>query len=324
MTENSSGAAVGGDVVLAQWSASEVESLGTRRAVAALEEVLRQGFDPADDIARTTTPLARGEFLVMPSQSAQWVGLKLITVAPGNGRLGLPRIQGVYTLFDADTLSPRAIIDGAALTALRTPAVSMLALRPLAARAVAPLHVVVIGAGPQARRHASAIDAIAGDAPGIAEISLVSRRPGSPELMNDGLRGVRVVGSDALGGLLPRADVVVCATTAREPIFDGRLIADGALVIAVGSHEPDSRELDSALMARAQILVEDRTTALREAGDVMIPVAEGVLVPDSLVRIADIVTDRVELARRVPIVFKTTGMSWEDLALATALFAARS
>ena len=75
--------------------------------------------------------------------------------------------------------------------------------------------------------------------------------------------------------MLRAADVVVCATTARTPLFDSTLLTDDVIVIAIGSHEPDARELDGALMGRAQVVVEDVATALRECGDVVLAIADG-------------------------------------------------
>ena len=117
--------------------------------------------------------------------------------------------------------------------------------------------------------------------------------------------------------------MVVCATTARHPLFDGTLVADDACVVAVGSHEPDARELDAGLMARAQVVVEDRAVALREAGDVIMAVDETLLDPFSLVPLRDILRGELAVDRERPRVFKSSGMSWEDLVVAAAVFGAR-
>src|SRR5262249_27966121 len=96
-------------------------------AVAAIEAALRDGLDPAAGVARSSVPLPAGELLLMPAWSASHAGVKLAAVAPGNAALGLPRINAVYVLFDGATLRPTAVLDGAALTTLRTPAVSVAA-----------------------------------------------------------------------------------------------------------------------------------------------------------------------------------------------------
>jgi ornithine cyclodeaminase len=110
------------------------------------------------------------------------------------------------------------------------------------------------------------------------------------------------------------ADVICCCTTAREPLFDGALVADHATVVAIGSHEPDAREVDDALARRATVVVESRASALREAGDVI-----AAAIPEGeLVTLADVVRDRRIDGGR-PRLFKSTGMAWEDAVVAAAL-----
>ncbi|MFT4307283.1 MAG: ornithine cyclodeaminase family protein [Microbacterium sp.] len=291
-----------------------VAAVGGPEAVAALERTLLDGFDPARDLRRVSVPLSAGELLLMPSQTPEWTGVKLITVAPSNVERGAPRIQGVYVLFDTSTLTPVVTTDGAALTSLRTPAVSMLAIRRQLQRASRPQHVVIAGTGPQAVRHAQAIAEFAAIADvELADVALLSRSP--REVATDGVDSRVVAYADA-APLLSGAQIIVCTTTARTPIFDGALVQDGAMVVAVGSHEPTARELDANLMGRAQVFVEDRATALREAGDVVLAVAEGTLTADMLVPIGDLVRGAVPLATDRPVVFKTVGMSWQDLAIA--------
>jgi ornithine cyclodeaminase len=136
----------------------------------------------------------------------------------------------------------------------------------------------------------------------------------------DGAQVVRL-GTLASDDALRTADVVVCATSAREPLFDAGLIADAAVVIAVGSHEPDARELPAALCARATVVVEDPDAALREAGDVVLAITDGALRADDLVPMRDVVTAAVRPDPARPLVFKSTGMSWEDLVVAEAVLA---
>ena len=90
---------------------------------------------------------------------------------------------------------------------------------------------------------------------------------------------------------------------------------------AVGSHEPDARELDAALLGRATVVVEDVATALREAGDVVLAIAEGTLTAADLVPVRDVVTGTRTLATDRPVVVKTVGMSWQDLVVAEAVLA---
>ncbi len=134
-------------------SAEEVgRRLDSTAAADALEAALLAGLDPESDPPRTTVGLDRGELLVMPSAAGGRAAVKLVTVG------GEPRIQGVCVVFDAETLAPAAVIDGIALTNLRTPAVSALAVRRLAIPDARRL--LVFGRGPQARAHAEALSAV--------------------------------------------------------------------------------------------------------------------------------------------------------------------
>src|SRR5262249_34134717 len=101
-------------------------------AVRLLEEALKGGLDPEDTPARTGVDFPSGQLLMMPAVAGGYAGLKAVTIAPANPARGLPRIQGTYLLFTADTLTPLATLDGIALTSLRTPAVSALAAAHLA------------------------------------------------------------------------------------------------------------------------------------------------------------------------------------------------
>jgi ornithine cyclodeaminase len=117
---------------------------------------------------------------------------------------------------------------------------------------------------------------------------------------------------------LRSADVVVCATSARSPVFDPALLRDDAVVVAVGSHERDRRELDGELVGRSQVVVEDVATALREAGDVVMAIEEGHMDAAGLVPLAEMVRGAASVDRTRPRVFKSVGMGWEDLVVAAA------
>ncbi|MFG3344057.1 ornithine cyclodeaminase family protein [Streptomyces sp. NPDC048018] len=291
-------------------------------AVEALADALRAGLDPEAGPPRTALTVPAGELLLMPAASGSWAGVKIAGVAPGNPARGLPRITGSYLLLDGPTLRPVALLDGAALTTLRTPAVSALAIRHLTP-AASPLRLVLFGSGPQAYAHLEAVLAVRS----VAETVVVARNPERARRLAAHARALGVArartGSprDVSG-----ADLVVCCTTARTPLFDGGLVAPGATVVAVGSHEPDARETDTALVRRSAVYVESRAAALREAGDLLMPLAEGAVGPDHIAgTLADLV-DRPEGAGpadpAAPRLFKSVGMAWEDLAVAVAAYRA--
>jgi ornithine cyclodeaminase len=262
--------------------------LGGAVAVDALEAALRAGLDPEADPPRGLLPLDRGELLVMPSAAGGRPVVKLVTVG------GTPRVQGVCVVFDGDTLAPVALVDGIAVTNVRTAAVSALAVRHLAVADARRL--LVFGRGPQAVAHVAAIRAVRP----IEHVDLLGRDAGE--------------GVDAL---VSAADVICCCTTARDPLFDGSLVAGHATVVAIGSHEPTARETDDALAARATIVVESRASALREAGDVILALASGAMTEDRLLTLGELV--RGARPGPGPRLFKSTGMAWEDAVVAGAL-----
>lgn len=291
-------------------------ALSPAAAVEAIADTLMSGFDPTTDIPRTTAHLTHGHFLLMPTEAGTVAGIKVATVAPDNPERGLPRILASYLLYDAETLALEAILDGTALTTLRTPAVSIAAVRPLLSRFSHPLRVVIFGAGPQAIGHVDTLAAVR-DEP-LAAVTFLLR---TPEKAGSAIRErgtVDAIGSAEAAEALAEADVVICATSARSPLFQGDQVAASAIVIAVGSHEPDARELDTSLMGRAAIVVEDPATALREAGDVILARAEGALSAAELIPMKDIVMGTVTPPVGRPVVFKSVGMSWQDLVIANA------
>nr|WSX49266.1 ornithine cyclodeaminase family protein [Streptomyces sp. NBC_00974] len=310
--------------MIRQFSAAETAGLLTPAAAAdALAGALRAGLDPEACPPRSALPVpGGGELLLMPAATRAYAGVKIAGVAPGNPARGLPRITGSYLLLDGPTLQPLAVFDGAELTALRTPAVSALALRHLLP-AGRPLRMLLFGAGPQAYGHLEAVLAMRQ----LAEVVVVTRDPRSARKLAEHARGLGVAARPGAAAEVADADLVICCTTAREPLFDGRLIAPGATVVAVGSHEPDAREVDTALVRRAAVYVESRAAALREAGDLLVPEAEGAIGAGHIsATLADLVSGRTAggagAAASSPQLFKSVGMAWEDLAVAVALFEA--
>ncbi|MFJ2933041.1 ornithine cyclodeaminase family protein [Streptomyces sp. NPDC087219] len=302
-------------------AATMARLMGPAAVTDVLADVLRAGLDPDAGPPRTAVPVPAGELLLMPAAFGSYAGVKVAGVAPGNPARGLPRITGSYLLLDGAGLRPLALLDGAALTELRTPAVSALAVRHLTP-ADRPLRLVLFGAGPQAYGHLEAVLAVRE----VAEAVVVAREPVGGRALAGYARTLGVLARTGTPDEVARADLVVCCTTAREPLFDGTLVAPGATVVAVGSHEPTARETDTALVVRSEVYVEARTAALREAGDLLVPIAEGAIGADHIAGdLADLVTGRGAPAAGRPRLFKSVGMAWEDLAVATALYeAARS
>ncbi|MGV2852919.1 ornithine cyclodeaminase family protein [Glutamicibacter sp. AGC13] len=297
------------------WYTSEqvAEAVSPDRARELLENALRDGFDPATDPDRTGVAAGSGEMLLMPSTIGEWSGIKVATVAPDNPGKGLPRIQANYILMDAETLSTQALLEGAMLTALRTPATSAVAAKHLAPSG--PCTLMVFGTGPQAWGHIEAMSEIRE----ITEVIISARNRERVDALVAKANDFGLAARAGEAGDVANAQLVVCATSASEPLFDGSLVQPGACVIAMGSHVPESRELDAELVGRSLVVVEDIATALREAGDVIQAIAEGTLLADDLATIANLVQGQFTRCDDRPNIFKGTGMSWQDLVVAVGV-----
>lgn len=302
-------------------SGDDVAEIPIRNAVDALETALRGGLDPEQDTPRSRVTTQAGELLVMPSTQGTFSGVKLLSSTPDNPRHGLPLIQGAFILFEGPEQRAAAIIDGVALTNLRTPAVSALAVRHLLpGKGAGPLRLTVFGTGPQARGHAEAMLALHE----ISEVSLVGRDSArrdrlAAHLADTGVP-VRVSGPDASAAAVAQADIICCCTSAPAPLFDGTLVKADAVVVAIGSHSPRMREVDDRLVNRASVVVESRASALREAGDVVIPLAAGVVREEDLYALRDVVTGSAQLSTGGPRLFKGTGMPWQDLVVGAEIY----
>ena len=299
------------------------EELRARLPMVAAIDVLETAFrtlDPGTGPLRTSLETPAGSLLMMPAFGEAGVGVKLVTLTSSNPGRGLPYIQAGYVLFDTVTQSPEAVLDGTALTALRTAAVSGLATRHLAREDATRL--VVFGAGVQARAHLEAMCAVRP----VTELVVVSRSAGpAGSLVQAGLeRGLAARAGSP--GSVAEADLICTCTTSGEPLFDGSLLASGVHVNAVGSHRPDARELDTETVRRGRVVVETREVALAEAGELAIPIAEGAIGR------AHVVADLAATVRGAGVrrstddltVFKSVGMAFEDLIVARAIVDAPS
>lgn len=304
---------------LAYYPASEIYSrVDPTLAVFEVENALRSGLDVEGDIPRVPVPLESGEFLLMPAELGGSAGIKVTTVAPDNTSRSLPKIQGLFLLFDSETLAPRAVLDGAALTSIRTPAVSGVAAKHLlASDPQGPKsqidHLFVIGSGPQAESHIKTFHAIFS----VLRTTVRARSQERLRVMRDRLadRAAITVNIDA-SRETPDADVIVCATSSLTPVLESA--RDDAVIIAIGAHGPDARELGSELVKRSDIVVESRRAALRESGNILHagPVSDW---EGKLVNISELVNHGIPRTPGRPAVFSGVGMSWEDLVIGSLI-----
>jgi alanine dehydrogenase len=229
---------------------------------------------------------------------------------------GLPLTLGVVVLNDAATGAPLAVMDSAMVTGLRTAAASALSVRALA-RPNAGV-IAIIGVGLQAGTHLQAIARVRD----LAEVRVVGRSSDSARSFADRFKAIIKSPIRALRSAeeaVKGADIVVLATTAAEPIVRYEWFAPGAHLCAVGSHAPTKREIDSATIGNAQLVtVDTRAGALAEAGDLQIPIAEGVISAERIVELGEVLLG-VKPGRQSPddlTVYKSVGMAAMDAAAA--------
>lgn len=254
--------------------------------------------------------------LVMPAwEIGRAIGVKIVTVFPDNGAKDLPAVQGAYLLLDGKTGVPQALIDGPALTKRRTAAASALAASYLARPDATRLLVVGTGAlAPELiEAHCAVlpIRQVLVWGRSLDKARKVAARFHRPKF--------RIEATDDLEGAVRGADVISCATLAREPLIDGSWLQPGQHLDLVGGFTPEMREADDTCIRRARIFVDTREGACKEAGDIVQPREAGLLRDD------DIAGDLYDLTRGERAgrrfydqitLFKSVGTALEDLCAA--------
>ena len=243
------------------------------------------------------------------------LGVKILTVFPGNHAAGIESHQGFVLLFEPDHGTPAALIDAIAITAIRTAAVSGLATRLLANPGAHDL--AILGSGTQARSHLAAMRA-------VRRIDRV--RAWSPHqerlesfVADSATEGVEVEAAPSAREAVAGADIICTVTAAHEPILEGAWLAEGSHVNAVGSSQPIYRELDSEAVRRSRLFVDRRESTVNEAGDYLIPLKEGAIGEDHIVAEIGEVAAGLADGRRSEqeiTLFKSLGLAIEDLAAA--------
>jgi ornithine cyclodeaminase len=289
--------------------------------------------DCIDVMARAFAALARGE-ATMPLRQILWLpekagalglmpahlsglgalGLKAVTFFPRNEGTDIDSHQGTVLLFETGRGRLLALLDATSLTAIRTAAVSGLATRLLAREDAAEL--AMIGSGVEARTHLEAMLAVRRlRRVRVASLSLARARAYAER---EGARhGVEIVPCATVEEAVRGADIVCTVTSAREPVVRGEWLSPGAHVNAVGSSVATARELDSETIVRSRFFVDHTAAALAEAGDFLIPLANGEIERSHLVGdLGQLVTGEVS-GRTSPAdvtVFKSVGLAIEDVA----------
>jgi ornithine cyclodeaminase/alanine dehydrogenase-like protein (mu-crystallin family) len=236
-----------------------------------------------------------------------YYALKEVCVFPGNPARGLDTHLGAVILHSGTTGEPLAVMNASAITAIRTAAVSALATRLLAREDASVL--AILGAGVQARSHLEAIPLVRN----IREVRVYSR--------SRGLDGIPMAPSaeEAVRG----ADIIVTATSSREPVLRREWIADGAHINAVGSSVATARELDGAAVAASTLFVDRRESTVNESGDYLFALREGAIREDHIRgELGDVLLGKLagRTSRDEITLFKSLGLAVEDLASAAFLY----
>jgi alanine dehydrogenase len=268
------------------------------------------------------TPDRRGILGLMPGYlaPAKALGIKVLTIFPANEGTAVDSHQGAVLLFEEERGILIAILDATAVTGIRTAAVSGLATELLALPDAGDL--AVLGAGTQALTHVEAMLAVRP----IRRIRVWNRTEERgrrlAELIQDRFR-TRVELCGSIEAAVDGADLICTTTAAREPILRNEWVRPGAHLNVVGSSIARSREVDSALMARARLFVDARESALKEPGDILIPLAEGAISADHIVaELGELVAGVRSWQRNADEVtlFKSQGIAIEDIASARYVY----
>ena len=254
--------------------------------------------------------------LLMPAWSEAALGVKIVTVMPGNAARGVGSVQATYVLLERDSGEVKALLDGEALTLRRTAAASALAARHLARGDASRLLIVGSGrlAGWMARAHVAL-------RPALGQVLVWGRRAEAAEELARELRaeGLPARAAGDLEAAVRAADIISCATTATEPIVRGAWLAPGTHLDLVGGFRRDMREVDDDAVAAASLFVDTFEGALAEAGDLVQPLAAGIIRREQVrAELAELVRGTVP-GRSSPgeiTLFKSVGTALEDLAAA--------
>jgi ornithine cyclodeaminase len=263
-----------------------------------------------------------GALGMMPSYlgGIQAIGLKAISVFPGNHGTAYDSHQGVVLLFEAQHGRLLAIVDATSVTAIRTAAVSALATKVLAQESAGDL--AILGSGTEARTHLEAMLV----ARPIRRVRVWSRHAENAAhfaAAESARHGIKVETAPDARTAVAGADLICTTTSAREPVLAGEWLARGAHINAVGSSVASTRELDTAALVRSRLFVDRRESALNEAGDFLMPKQEGAIGDEHIAgELGEVLLGAVP-GRRSPdeiTLFKSLGLAIEDLAAAQHIY----
>lgn len=248
------------------------------------------------------------------------LGIKLVSIFPTNQSANLPTISSKVLLVDAETGVVNAILDGGFITAIRTAAVSALATDLLSRKDSSVLGI--FGAGIQAKQHVLAVQTVRSVESVLVFDSNMEKAAQMCGELAKRHADVRYHPAGSSKEVVDGSDIIVTATTATTPVFDGTGLRPGTHIVAIGSFKPNVRELDDATMRQARVFVDLPDEAMKEAGDILIPLSNGTLKKNPIVGgLGDLLTGKVpgRTNEEEITVFKSVGAAMEDIIVASAL-----
>ena len=267
----------------------------------------------------TNTEGDQNTLILMPVWNKEYIGMKQVTVAPGNAKENKPSVYAQYILSDAKTGQPLALMNAAELTSRRTACTSALASSFLSRNDAENL--LVVGGGSVAKHLVEAHLALRK----FKKVSVWMRNPDKLAAYVNALKkkGIDVHLVTNLEEAAREADVISCATLSKTPVIRGEWIKPGAHLDMIGSHKPDTRETDDDAIRKSTIFVDSRMGALHETGELALPIADGIISEK------DVQADIVELVKGIHggrkneeeiTLFKSAGLAVEDLAAALLVY----
>lgn len=293
--------------------------------IAAMESALAK-FSAGEVLQPVRTVLtvgaAKSYYGLMPAYipAPASMGAKIVTVFGENHKKGLPSHLATILLFDPDTGSLIAMMDGRFITEARTAAVSAVTARFLARPNASTL--ALIGSGVQARSHLEALTHVRQ----ITDVRVWSPRPQSREQFIDDMSPrvpIPIRNCETAQAAVAGADLIVLATASKTPVVESDWVSDGAHVMCVGACRPDQREMAPALVKRGRLYVDSRAAALVESGDVVMNIADKLFDASHLRgEIGELVLGRVpgRASDSDVTIFKSLGMAVEDVVAADLVF----
>lgn len=262
-----------------------------------------------------------GTALFMPSymKASEMIGIKTVTLFEDNRKNGLPYIQGMVCLFDGNNGTPRAVLDGMTITALRTGAASGLATSLLSRKD--STICTIFGGGVQGRTQLEAVCAVRDITKAVIYDALPITAEKFAKEMGEQL-GIKIVVAKTSKEAVKDADIICCATIAETPVFDDQDLPAGVHINAVGSYKPHVQEVPEEMVLRSRLYVDHRESALEETGDLIIPIEKGVLTKEHIVaEIGEVAAGKApgRMSDSEITFFKTVGVAVQDLAAATII-----